>query len=705
MLKNKNEDLGVFKKFRAQVKDGDKKIIKVFRTNRGGEFTSNDFKTFCEDAGIERHFTTPYTPQQNGVVERRNRTVVEMARSYLKEMNLQMELWGEAVRHSVFVLNRLPTRPLSDQTPYEAWTGLKPNIGHIRVFGCLTHMKIPNVDTTKLADRSMEVVNLGREPGMKGYRLYDPISKRVLVSRDVIFDEEKSWPWGQEREDEVHNLGTSSILDVSGTEKEDQTDTGYVDGSEVGGAENNTPPHSPVTSTSRDDHDESGEPRRYRSLVDVYNETEPVEVEEELMFMGVEEPQNFEQAVKERSWRSAMHKELESIEKNDTWKLTELPNGHKVIDLKWIFKLKKDASGRVVKHKARLVAKGYVQEHGIDFEEIFAPVTRLETVRLLLALSAKNNWEVHHLDVKTAFLNGDINEEVYVAQPKGYVKKGQEKLVYKLSKALYGLRQAPRAWYAKLNSCLEKLGFKRCPYEHSVYTRQDKEDVLIIGVYVDDLLVTGSSVSCIEAFKKQMNNFFEMSDLGKLAYYLGIEVEQGDGFIELKQTGYAKKLLKQAGLEDCNPTKFPMDPKEQLTKDEGGKQVDATQYMSLVGGLRYLVHTRPDIAFAVGIVSRFMEHPTILHMNAIKQILRYIRGTLEVGLVYSKKNGNNSLTGYSDSDLAGDIEDRRSTGGMVFYLNESLITWVSQKQRRAWHYLLVKQSSWLQLQLLVRAFG
>lgn len=206
-----------------------------------------------------------------------------------------------------------------------------------------------------------------------------------------------------------------------------------------------------------------------------------------------------------------------------------------------------------------------------------------------------------------------------------------------------------------------------------MYTRQEKEDVLIIGVYVDDILVTGSCVSSIEAFKKQMSNFFEMSDLGKLAYYLGIEVEQGDGFIELKQTGYAKKLLKQAGLEDCNPTKFPMDPKEQLTKDEGGKQVDATQYRSLVGGLRYLVHTRPDIAFAVGIVSRFMERPTILHMNAIKRIIRYIRGTLEVGLVYSKKNGNNILTGYSDSDLAGDIEDRRSTGGMVFYLNESLI--------------------------------
>lgn len=295
-----------------------------------------------------------------------------------------------------------------------------------------------------------------------------------------------------------------------------------------------------------------------------------------------------------------MDKEVESIEKNGTWKLTKLPDGHKVIDLKWIFKLKRDASGKVTKHKARLVAKGYVQEHGIDYEEVFAQVTRMETVRLLLALAAKNSWQVHHLDVKTAFLNGDFNEEVYVAQPKGYVKQGYENMVCKLYKALYGLKQAPRAWYSKLNNCLEKLGFKRCPSEHGVYTRSDKGDLLIICVYVDDILITGSNVSSIDTFKRQMSENFEMSDLGLLTYYLGIEVKQGDGVIELRQTGYEKKLLAQAGLEECNSTKFPMDTKEQLTKNEGGKSVDNTKYRSLVGGLRYLVHTRPDISFAVG---------------------------------------------------------------------------------------------------------
>lgn len=229
-----------------------------------------------------------------------------------------------------------------------------------------------------------------------------------------------------------------------------------------------------------------------------------------------------------------MKVEIEAIERNGTWELTDLPPGKWAIDLKWVFKLKKNTDGEVVKHKARLVAKGYVQRCGIDYEEVFAPVTRLETVRLLLALAAKNEWEIHHLDVKTTFLNGELLEEVYVNQPEGYVMEGQEKKVYKLFKALYGLRQAPRAWYAKLNKCLEKLGFVKFPFEHAVYIRREGTESLIIGVYVDDLLITGTSVTSITKFKQQMSNEFEMSDLGKLSHYLGIEVEQGHGYIELK---------------------------------------------------------------------------------------------------------------------------------------------------------------------------
>lgn len=204
---------------------------------------------------------------------------------------------------------------------------------------------------------------------------------------------------------------------------------------------------------------------------------------------------------------------------------------------------------------------------------------------------------------------------------------------------------------------------------------------MIVAVYVDDLLITGSNVSMIKAFKKQMNDNFEMSDMGKLSYYLGIEVTQGEDFIELKQTGYARKILEKAGLSDCNYAKYPMDLKEQLSQDEEGEVVDAAKYRSMIGGLRYLVHTRPGIAYSVEIAGRYMERPTKLHQNAVKRIMRYVKGTTQYGLVYSKDSGNNILTGFSDSDLGGQLDDRRSTGGMVYYLNESEITWVSQNQR------------------------
>lgn len=297
--------------------------------------------------------------------------------------------------------------------------------------------------------------------------------------------------------------------------------------------------------------------------------------------------------------------------------------GRKAIGLKWVFKIKRDASGNVTKYKARLVAKGYVQKQGLDYDEVFAPVARLKTVRILLALSGKNGWKVHHLDVKYAFLNGELEEEVYVTQPEGFVMEDQPEKAYKLSKALYGLRQAPRAWNSCLDKCLMGLGFAKCSQEHAVYTRNKDGKLLIVGVYVDDLIVTGNCDAKINVFKKQMNKEFEMSDLGKLAYYFGIEVVQHEGGIMLKQAAYARNLLEKAGMADCNPSKYPMEPKLELRKDEQGDPVNPTEYRSIVGGLRYLTHTRPDIMYAVGFVSRFMERPTGQHLQAVKHILRY----------------------------------------------------------------------------------
>ncbi|KAL8145519.1 hypothetical protein AgCh_003617 [Apium graveolens] len=578
-------------------------------------------------------------------------------------------------------------------------------------------MKLPSVHTTKLDDRSKLVINLGKEPGTKAYRLYDPERKIVHVSRDVIFEENKAWMWKHDKESDGKVHDTLTILEsVTRSEGEtndegDEPFTPVSERSSSGEEEPNTSISSNTSSTSlssRTDTDGTGGsssahtsardstpffsensdidtdsgPRHYRSLHDIYNETQEIKLEDdELLFAGVEEPASYTKAAAEHNWREAMKTEMDAVERNNTWKLTELPPGQKAIGLKWVFKAKKDTTGKIIKYKARIVAKGYVQKQGRDFEENFAPVTRLETVRILLAIAAKHGWEVHHLDVKSAFLNGEIQEEVYVMQPEGFVKKGQEQLVYKLIKALYGLRQAPRAWYTKLSKCLKELGFVRCPYEHAVYTKSADNEVLIVGVYVDDLLVTGTQVSSIQGFKDEMNKRFEMSNLGKLTYYLGLQVEQRDGEIKLKQAAYAKKILMKAGMWDCNAVKLPMDPKEIIHKDEGGVRVNITQFKSMMGGLRYLVHTRPDIAYSVGVISRYMEKPTLMHQLAAKRILRYIKGTLNFGLVYTACSGSDSVTGYSDNDLAGHVDDRKSTGGMVFYLNKRLITWSSQKQK------------------------
>ncbi|KAL8089642.1 hypothetical protein AgCh_039213 [Apium graveolens] len=688
MLKEKSAAFEMFKKFKVLVETRTEKRIKILRTDRGGEFCSREFTSYCENAGILRHYTTPYTPQQNGVVECRNCTVVAMTRSFLKESKLPSFLWGEAVRHSVYILNRLPTRSLNGRTPYEAWCGKRPDLSHVKVFGRVAFMKIPTVKVTKLDDRSKAVIYLGKEPGTKGNRLFDPNTGAVHVSRDVVVQENELWQWEENRESEV-------TFPVSVVVVNDNEHTGMVHEHEQ-----TTPPHTsqsaesiystttttPNSSSIRNttSSENSEQPMRYRNLMELYEETERIEHPEfELMLLKIEGPESYKEAVMEDEWKKAMTAEIETIEKNKTWVLTELPPGHKPIGIKWVYKLKKDSEGNVVKHKARLVAKGYVQTKGIDYEEVFAPVARMETIRLILALSAKKGWQVHHLDVKSAFLNGILLEEVYVSQPEGFEKKGEEHKVYRLFKALYGLRQAPRAWNTRLDECLKELGFKKCLHEQAVYTRCSNGETLIIGVYVDDLLVAGSNKSEIEKFKLQMNEKFEMSDLGLLSYYLGIEVNQGLGFTTVKQTSYAKKILEKAGMMYCNATKVPMECKLQLDKDKEGQEVNANNYRSIVGSLRYLTHTRPDISYAVGVISRFMERPTVKHQQAIKHVLRYIKGTVNYGLSYASAGDESTqdLCGYSDSDLAEDVTDRRSTRGMCFYLNGGLISWASQKQR------------------------
>ena len=320
-----------------------------------------------------------------------------------------------------------------------------------------------------------------------------------------------------------------------------------------------------------------------------------------------------------------------------------------------------------------------MQRHGIDFEEVFAPVARIETVCVIIALAASNGWEIHHLDVKTAFLHEDLIEEVYVSQPEGFKVNGSEVKVYRLHKALYGLKQAPRAWNIKLKLILKELNFRKCSKEPSLFRKETNGYQLLVAFYVDDLLVTSSNLDVIQDFKAEMATTFEMTDLGQLTYYLGIEVIQSEAGIVLKQERYAAKILEEAWMHECNAVQVPMYPGLKLSKAEEEKDVNKKEFRRNIRCLRYLIHMRPDLAYSVGVLSRHMHKPKESHAAALKQVLKYLRGSCSLGLFYKREN-ERGLVGYSDSSYNVDPDDGRSMTGHIFYLNECPVSWCSTKQ-------------------------
>lgn len=298
---------------------------------------------------------------------------------------------------------------------------------------------------------------------------------------------------------------------------------------------------------------------------------------------------------------------------------------------------------------------------------------------MVLALAAQRGWIVFQLDVKSAFLHGELSEDVYVDQPLGYIKEGEEDKVYKLKKALYGLRQAPRAWYSKIEGYFAESGFEKCSYEHTLFVKvEGKGKILIVSLYVDDLIFTGNDCVMIENFKKSMMHKFEMTDLGEMKYFLGVEVKQGAGGIHLCQSKYAKEVLDRFGMTESNSVRNPIVPGSKLSKEGGGAEVDGTRYKQLIGSLMYLTATRPDLMYVVCLISRFMAHPKEAHWEAAKRVLRYLRGTVDMG-VYYRREVLDDLVGYCDSDYAGNVDDSRSTTGFVFMLSAGAVSWSLRK--------------------------
>ena len=381
-------------------------------------------------------------------------------------------------------------------------------------------------------------------------------------------------------------------------------------------------------------------------------------------------------------WQRAMDDEIESLYANNTWELVPLPYGAKAIPVKWVFKVKRDANGNIERFKARLVAKGFMQREGVDFNEVFAPVSKHTTLRSMLAEVAARDWELQHLDVKTAFLNGELEETIYMQPPPGY-DLGSGGRVCKLIKALYGLRQAPRAWYAKLHAALTRLGFEASTADPSLYVRRKEGSEVWLLVYVDDLLLAASSAKVVSAVKQVIMGTFESRDLGAATLFIGMEIlrDRAARSITISQQRMTTELVTKYGHGDGKAKSAPMSPGFKLTRGDEDDLLDTAKYpyAELVGALLYLsVCTRPDIAHTTGALARYMAKPTVAHWGAAKTVLRYLAGTDGFGITYADSKAG--LVGFCDADYAGDVDSRRSTTGYVFLMHGGAMSWSSRLQ-------------------------
>lgn len=666
VLKKKSDVFAVFRRWKALVENYAGESVGTLRTDNGGEYLSTEFQQYLKTQGIRHERTIPKTPEQNGKAERLNRTLLESARSMLSDSGLPKRFWAEAVNTATYLRNRSPTKVLSNVTPTEVWTGEKPDVSGIRVFGCKAYSHIPRSERGKLDSKSRKCWMMGYGDTTKGYRLYDPERGRLFHSRDVKFDErERVSQIGEDTSQQARD--TAIRVEPQNPEadrsNDDPEETNLDENSE--GKEESTPVSERPTRIRR-------EPNRFgdwATLAASDATSDPTTLKEALNGPLAEK------------WKTAMESELGSLTENEVWSLTNLPPGKNTVGSKWVFKRKLGADGSVTRFKARLVARGFSQQQGRDYDETFSPVVRGESIRALLALATREDMVLHQMDVQTAFLNGTLDEEVYMQQPEGYEEEGREQQVCRLHKSIYGLKQSPRCWNHVLDEFLTTLGFKQTPSDPCLY-RSSGEMSLLIAVYVDDLVLAGRYIGQIEKAKQKLSSRFKMKDLGELKHFLGINVVQEvkKGRLWIGQPTYVIGILEKFGMSDSKPVSTPSDTDSRLSKrTDGDEAANMETYQAAVGSLLYLsTRTRPDIAYAVGKVSRFCSNPTPEHWSAVKRILRYLGGTKNLGLLYRREE--TCCVGYSDADWGGSLDDRKSTSGYVFVWSGAAVTWRSQKQ-------------------------
>jgi hypothetical protein len=602
----------------------------------------------------------------------------------MHDQNLPLSLWAEAASIAIYIQNRCPHKAFEAKNPEEVFTECKPSIDHLRIFGSPVYIHISKEKRTKLEPSGKKGTFVGYSETSKAYRIYILVQKFIEVSRDVTFHEETTFRRAKELPCDSKEQ-EASPLDPSDSplpdEQREETSEFPVDPSrDTIEFQLEIPPtkrkpawcreilkeaekHSAPKGTFR----ESKKPDKYSGLIAHLNTVID------------SEPSTFVEASKHQVWKDAMNEEYDSILKNDVWTVVSRPHGKSVVTSKWIYKIKHATDGSIEKYKARFVAPGFSQKEGIDYDEIFAPVARYTSIIIIISPATVFGWKLHQMDVKTAFLNGEVEQEVYIEQPEGFVIHDKRSHVCKLKKALYGLKQAPRAWYGRIDSFLQSLGFSKSIANPNLYIKIVQNHPVILVLYVDDLFLTGEE-NLIAQTKRELSEEFEMKDLGLMHYFLGLEVWQKPGEIFLSQGKYAVDILRRFGMVDCKSMTTPMISNLKKLQDQvtGSDPEYPTLYRQIIGSLMYLVHTRPNICYAVNALSQFMCEPKHIHMVAVKHILRYVRGTIAYGLRYTASGGV-MLHGFTDSDWMGSIVDRKSTSGYCFNLGLTMISWSSRK--------------------------
>ncbi|CAN1319888.1 Retrovirus-related Pol polyprotein from transposon TNT 1-94 [Linum perenne] len=759
---NKSEVDSIFQQFHCMIYTQFGVKISILRTDNGTEYFKASLSSFLNSHGIIHQSSCPYTPQQNGIAERKNRHLLEVARALMFSKNVPKYLWGDAVLTAAYLINRLPSKVLNFQTPIQVFKTCFPhqrllNELPLKVFGCTVFVLLPQQSRTKIEPRSRKCIFLGYAAQQKGYKCLDPQNNRIFITVNTVFWEaqpfydpslqgEKSdgfeiststnfWETELEntlpivvpesRNNDMNNSKTEgevqeTVLPKPNTNSNLQVYTRRRKG--TGGARpiSVSPAADHPNDSSNDDLDamvEQNPTAQTSSTIEPsQGKSQPPDPNSDLEFpialrKGTRActrhpisnymsyanlsksyktfvsrvtnqfvPKNIKEAMSDVNWNLAVKEEMQALVENDTWTVTELPQGKNTVGCKWVFTVKYLADGSVDRYKARLVARGFTQTYGLDYTETFAPVAKINSIRILLSVAVNMNWSLHQLDVKNAFLNGVLDEEVFMTLPPGYEEVMGSGKVCRLKKSLYGLKQSPRAWFERFGAAVKQFGFSQSQADHTLFiSHLPNNKIVILIVYVDDIIVTGNDEAGIKEIKMKLATEFEIKDLGVLRYFLGLEFARAREGLFVSQRKYVLDLLEETGMSGCRPAGTPMDFSTKLRPSDESEVKDRERYQRLVGRLIYLAHTRPDITYAVSVVSQFMHAPGAMHFDAVYRILRYLKGSPGKGLMF-KKRDSLQVEAYTDADWAGDPNDRKSTSGYCTFLGGNLISWRSKKQ-------------------------